>query len=251
MADESQPINPDEIERLLASSSAGSSPPEAAKPASDSPHQNEIETGLGGGGQEPDKTLATPTSTSQAAQAPQAASVGDTGKLPEQDQVEKLLDRDGAAPLPPSQPAATEQRLQDPVLGESGVAQGDMEYLLDQAERALQSIDSELGQDPPAGVTPFQFHEFTGAPATTEKATLDLIRDVELDLKIELGRTHMYLEDILKIRKGSVVPLDKLAGDPVDVYVNGRLIARGEVLVLNDNFCVRVAELIAGATTVR
>jgi flagellar motor switch protein FliN/FliY len=56
----------------------------------------------------------------------------------------------------------------------------------------------------------------------------------------------MYLEDILKLRKGSVVPLDKLAGDPVDIFVNGRLIAKGEVLVLNDNFCVRVAELIAG-----
>ena len=84
-------------------------------------------------------------------------------------------------------------------------------------------------------------------PASTETATLDLIRDVELDLKIELGRTQMYLEDVLKLRRGSVVPLDKLAGDPVDIYVNGRLIARGEVLVMNDNFCVRVAELIAGA----
>ena len=73
----------------------------------------------------------------------------------------------------------------------------------------------------------------------------DVLR-YDLDLKIELGRTHMYLEDVLKLRKGSVVPLDKLAGDPVDIYVNGRLIARGEVLVLNDNFCVRVAELIVG-----
>ncbi len=65
-------------------------------------------------------------------------------------------------------------------------------------------------------------------------------------MRIELGRTHMYLEDVLQLRKGSVVPLDKLAGDPVDVYVNGRLVARGEVLVLNDNFCVRIAELISG-----
>jgi flagellar motor switch protein FliN/FliY len=57
----------------------------------------------------------------------------------------------------------------------------------------------------------------------------------------------MYLEDVLKLRKGSVVPLDKTAGDPVDIYVNGRLLARGEVLVMNENFCVRVAELLAGA----
>jgi len=88
---------------------------------------------------------------------------------------------------------------------------------------------------------------FAGAPASSENATLDLIRDVELDLRIELGRTNLYLEDVLKLRKGSVVPLDKLAGDPVDIFVNGRLIARGEVLVLNDNFCVRVTELVAGA----
>ena len=51
---------------------------------------------------------------------------------------------------------------------------------------------------------------------------------------------------MLKLKQGAVVPLDKLAGDPADIYVNGRLIARGEVLVLNDNFCVRVAELIVG-----
>ena len=68
----------------------------------------------------------------------------------------------------------------------------------------------------------------------------------DLDLRIELGRTQMYLEDVLKLKRGSVVALDKLAGDPVDVFVNGRLVARGEVLVLNDNFCVRVTELLAG-----
>ena len=73
-----------------------------------------------------------------------------------------------------------------------------------------------------------------------------LLRDVELDLKIELGRTQMHLDEVLRLKRGSVVSLDKLAGDPVDVYVNGRLVARGEVLVLNDNFCVRVAELISG-----
>ena len=129
--------------------------------------------------------------------------------------------------------------------GESTMAPGDVEFLLSQAERALESINSaDLGS--PADARAFSLEEFSGAPASTENTTIDLIRDVELDLKIELGRTQMYLDDVLRLRKGSVVPLDKLAGDPVDIYVNGRLIARGEVLVLNDNFCVRVAELIAG-----
>ena len=88
--------------------------------------------------------------------------------------------------------------------------------------------------------------DLAGAPASGEKATLELLKDVDLDLRIELGRTQMYLEDVLKLKRGSVVTLDKLAGDPVDVFVNGRLVARGEVLVLNDNFCVRVTELLTG-----
>ncbi len=78
-------------------------------------------------------------------------------------------------------------------------------------------------------------------------AGLDLLNDVELNVKIELGRSRMMVEDVLKLGEGSVVELDKLAGDPVDVYVNDKLVARGEVLVLNDNFCVRVNEIVAGA----
>jgi flagellar motor switch protein FliN/FliY len=130
---------------------------------------------------------------------------------------------------------------------EPDISTQDIEYLLSQAEKAIESVNSGQLGDAPAGVSSYHLQDFAPAAPSTEAATLDLIRDVELDLKIELGRTHMYLEDVLKLRRGSVVPLDKMAGDPVDIYVNGRLIARGEVLVLNDNFCVRVAELIVGA----
>ena len=66
-------------------------------------------------------------------------------------------------------------------------------------------------------------------------------------MKIELGRTRMLVEDVLKLGEGTVVELDKLAGDPVDVYVNDRPVARGEVLVLNDNFCVRINEIVSQA----
>jgi flagellar motor switch protein FliN/FliY len=55
----------------------------------------------------------------------------------------------------------------------------------------------------------------------------------------------MLIEDVLKLAEGSVVELDKLAGDPVDVFVNEQLVARGEVLVLNDNFCVRINEIVS------
>lgn len=81
--------------------------------------------------------------------------------------------------------------------------------------------------------------------ATTALQSIDLLNDVRLRVRIELGRTRMYVEDVLRLGEGSVVELDKLAGDPVDVFVNDRLVARGEVLVLNDNFCVRVSEIIA------
>jgi flagellar motor switch protein FliN/FliY len=163
-----------------------------------------------------------------------------------QDEIEKLFANSAAGG--PSSPAddAVESVKPDAVSAGS-LNQGDVEFLLNRAEEALKSIDAQ-GDDLPTGVMAFQFQELGGSPPSADSATLDLISEVELDLKIELGRTHMYLEDVLRLRRGAVVPLDKLAGDPVDIFVNDRLIARGEVLVLNDNFCVRVAELVAGAT---
>jgi flagellar motor switch protein FliN/FliY len=146
-------------------------------------------------------------------------------------------------PATPSGTPAGTETTED--LDQPSVSQEDIELLLSQAEQALSSVDGPAS-DTPTGITPFEFKNFAGSPPSPEVATVQLISDVQLDLNIELGRTHMYLEDILKLRKGAVVPLDKLAGDPVDIFANGRLIARGEVLVLNDNFCVRVAELVVG-----
>jgi flagellar motor switch protein FliN len=124
------------------------------------------------------------------------------------------------------------------------INQDSIESLLNEAQAALSSLD-EPAAALPAGITPFEFKNLAGSTTSNETASLDLLRDVQLDLKIELGRTHMHLEDVLRLKQGAVVTLDKLAGDPVDIYANGRLIARGEVLVLNDSFCVRVAELIS------
>ena len=126
---------------------------------------------------------------------------------------------------------------------ESVAAGNDVELLLRKAEEAIASISDPVERE--IGARNFTFQEFKGAPPSTERTTIELLRDVELDLRIELGRTTLSLEDVLQLQKGAVVPLDKLAGDPVDVFVNGRLIAQGEVLVLNDNFCVRIADLIS------
>jgi flagellar motor switch protein FliN/FliY len=88
--------------------------------------------------------------------------------------------------------------------------------------------------------------DFQQVMQDAQVSSIDLLRDVDLNVKIELGRSRMLVEDVLRLSEGAVVELDKLAGDPVDVFVNERLVARGEVLVLNDNFCVRINEIVQG-----
>lgn len=103
-----------------------------------------------------------------------------------------------------------------------------------------------MGLDPAADASEFRMPDFQQVMRDAQASSIDLLRDVDLNVKIELGRSRMLVEDVLKLGEGSVVELDKLAGDPVDVFVNERLVARGEVLVLNDNFCVRINEIVAG-----
>ena len=210
MAGESEKISQDEIEQLLmqAQQVAGHTPPviAPAKPAQ------------------------------------QAESAGPIG----QNEIEALLKQGAggrAAAATQVTPAAVATAQAPRASAKPNKVGDDIQFLLNQAEQAIASVDQPV--DPAiAGIQPFEFRDFGGSPASGEKATLELLRDVDLQVRIELGRTQMYLEDVLKLKRGAVVPLDKLAGDPVEVYVNGRLIARGEVLVLNDNFCVRVAELL-------
>jgi flagellar motor switch protein FliN/FliY len=102
------------------------------------------------------------------------------------------------------------------------------------------------GEHAPTAATPAAAASTAPAAVTTQRYELPtMLNDVKLRVKIELGRTRMLVEDVLKLGEGGVVELDKLAGDPVDVYANDRLIARGEVLVLTDSFCVRISEVVS------
>lgn len=234
--DASKKVNQDEIEALLKQAKSSAKPAAAAPPSDsgDVVSQSEIEALIAGG---------VPAASAVAQTASEAAAEdGNASNGPGQSDFESLLNK--ASQKAPAAAPATADAAYHRNMGEGEMAQGDIELLLSQAQQALASIDNP--HDMPAGIKPLNLEDFSGAPPSNEVATLELIRDVELDLRIEFGRTHMYIEDVLKLRKGSVVSLDKLAGDPVDIFVNDRLIARGEVLVLNDNFCVRVAELIAG-----
>lgn len=86
--------------------------------------------------------------------------------------------------------------------------------------------------------------EVDASSADDGNSAMSMLDDVQLRVTVELGRTRMYVEDVLRLNPESVIELDKAAGDPVDIYVNDRLVARGEVLVLSENFCVRVNEII-------
>lgn len=211
MSDDPQ-LNQDDIEALLASADAGAGSSEPSGPSEPAPSSDPAD----------------------------ALALG-------QDEIEAMMSGASPAPVATSPPPQQAPAAAAPQQG--GGLNNDVELLLNRAEAAIASIDDVDGELPD-GVEPFRLESFGGTPANTEAATIELVRDVQLDLKIELGRTRMPLEDVLRLRRDAVVTLDKLAGDPVDVYVNGRLIARAEVLVLNDNFCVRVTELIVGDSAV-
>ncbi len=168
------------------------------------------------------------------------------------DEIQRLLDeklgqagKQAAAPKPPPAPAAPTVAAPPPPVASMDEQ---IESLLSSAEAGVKQASAGVNQESvkaqPFQLDPLAKDNLSATPLTP--TPLDLLADVELDLRIELGRTNMRLEDVLQLRGGAIVALDKLAGDPVDVYVNDRMIARGEILVLNENFCVRVTELLTG-----
>src|SRR5699024_4593570 len=104
-----------------------------------------------------------------------------------------------------------------------------------------------LGQaiDSSATVQQASFSEFEPVEMSGKsQQNLDLLLDIPLQITVELGRTKQKLQDILELDAGSIVELDKLAGEPVDVLVNSKLIAKGEVVVIDENFGVRITDIV-------
>lgn len=104
-------------------------------------------------------------------------------------------------------------------------------------ERPNRNID-------PVNVQPAQFQNFEDARTAHERKNIDLIMDVPLQVTVELGRTHKQIREILEFGQGSIIELDKLAGEPVDILVNGKSIAKGEVVVIDESFGVRITDII-------
>lgn len=143
-----------------------------------------------------------------------------------------------------------EPQVNQPDSAESARAEAAAASAESMAQDALKQTEAAADKLTDAAVSsmaegPLNLPEFGADGQGGNAEGIGLLNDVELGVKIELGRTVMYVEDVLRLDDGSIIELDKAAGDPVDIYVNGRHIARGEVLVLNDNFCVRISEIVA------
>ena len=98
-----------------------------------------------------------------------------------------------------------------------------------------------------AAIQPVAFGELGKGESSGDKQNLDLLLDVEIPISVEVGRAHMSLEDVLKLVPGSVIALDKKAEEPVDLRVNGKLVARGEVVLVDDVYGLRVTQIVDAA----
>jgi flagellar motor switch protein FliN/FliY len=97
----------------------------------------------------------------------------------------------------------------------------------------------------PAAVSPMKYEPLAAAPPSARAdAGLEFLGDVNVQVRVELGSSTMNVQDVLKLGSGSIVGLNSLVGDPVNVFVNDRLVARGEVLVVRDNLAVRITEVV-------
>lgn len=125
----------------------------------------------------------------------------------------------------------------------------------DDAEEAMMGMLEDLPDEGSAAtaedinfgtpkVSEAEFQQLSEPAGTNDKANIDMLMDIDLPVAIELGRTEMSIHDILALGPGSVVELSKLAGEPVDLLVNSKVVARGEVVVVDENFGLRVTHLL-------
>lgn len=104
--------------------------------------------------------------------------------------------------------------------------------------------EREVSQEEKINVQPTKFPPLEDKPSLSEAANIELLFDISLQLTVELGRTTMSIKEVLALTSGTVIELDKLTGESAELLVNGRLIARGEVVVVDENFGLRITEII-------
>lgn len=119
--------------------------------------------------------------------------------------------------------------------------------MMDKGNLTQEEIATLLGNSqPPEEKETFQFTELsseTTARSTDDQMNMQLLLDIPLEIVVELGRTKKKISEVLELSSGSILELDKVAGEPVDVYVNNKLVAKGEVVVIDEYFGVRITEI--------
>ncbi|ATP39361.1 flagellar motor switch phosphatase FliY [Solibacillus sp. R5-41] len=147
-----------------------------------------------------------------------------------------------AQPAPPM-PQPVQQPMQQQPYYEQPVAQQQPPMY----QQPMYAMPTQQ-QQPPVNVQQAQFASFESANITQSEArNLNMLLDIPLQVTVELGRTKRSVKEILELSSGSIIELDKLAGEPVDILVNSRLIAKGEVVVIDENFGVRITDILSQA----
>jgi len=120
----------------------------------------------------------------------------------------------------------------------------------DWADAMAEQAVAEAGGEDAAAAEFDSLEDTSGGPAG-EEANMDVILDIPVTISMEIGRTHISIRNLLQLNQGSVVELDRLAGEPMDVLVNGTLVAHGEVVVVNEKFGIRLTDVISPAERVK
>ncbi len=172
-----------------------------------------------------------------------------------QEWADALLDQDKSAPAAPAADAAPSAPVGAPV-GNAAKPSSDDQALADEWAKALADQEAdEVKKDKEQSYLRTQTHEPTFQDMTAEhkaqrqnpgtKRDLDFILDIPLEVSAELGRTRLLINELLQLGQGSVVELNKLAGEPMEIFVNGKLVARGEAVVINEKFGIRLTDIIS------
>ena len=123
--------------------------------------------------------------------------------------------------------------------------------LADDWSAALAEAEQAAPRDDPPAPPPPLFPPLGGGVGLRQRDDIDLVLDIPVQLTVELGRTRIPIKHILQLAQGSVIELDALAGEPMDVLVNGFLIAQGEVVVVNDKFGIRLTDIVTPSERMR
>ena len=135
--------------------------------------------------------------------------------------------------------------------GDPAAAKAMSEGVVDEVLNAS-SDDTTPGSSNENNATTATFNNFSQATSDTgQSANLDFILEIPLEISVELGRSKMQIKELLQLGQGSVVELDKMAGEPADIYVNQKLLAKGEIVVMNEKFGVKLTEIISPADRVK